>query len=211
LKESNVNYSYNEGDSNSYEPPVDNGIIRSDKGSASEGEDVQENLQDSILIGHELDPSPSQEIDIDEESAEPGVQDCGSSQDDALNHTTSDININNSDGNADKETCIFFLEGSCGSGSGCDFSHSIPKNTETASSGRRKGPKLSKSNLYSSFSTPDHVAHRILHCAKALRLATQENLQALPPGELPTREGLQISPPTGPADCVRDQSSRYFH
>lgn len=198
LKEVNADYSYNEGSSNLYDSPVDNGMARSDKGSAGEGEDVQ----DSLPSGHVLDPS------LSEEYPEPEVQDSGSSQDDVLNSTPSNIHVN--EGNAD-ETCRFFLDGSCGSGSDCDFPHSMPKDTEAVSSGRRKGPKSSKSYLYSSFFIPDHVAHRISHYAKALRLLTQEGLQTLPPGALPTRERLQISPSTGPAAKVIDNSSRCFH
>jgi hypothetical protein len=165
-KEDNVNHSYNEGSSNSYKSPVANGIARSDNGSAGAGEDVQENIQDSLSSGHVLDPPLSEEIDIDEEYVEPEVQDNGSSQqDDVLNPTPLNINIDEED--PDKATCVFFLEGYCGSGSDCDFSHSILKDTKT---NRRKGTKSSKSYLYSFF-IPNLVAYRIAYCAKALRLA----------------------------------------
>lgn len=148
LKEANANYSYNAESSNSYESPADNGISRFDKGSAGEGNDVQEHGQDNLPGRHVLDPLPSEEID--KECAEPEVQDNGSSQDDALN-----LNVNIDEENVHKAPCIFFLEGSCGND--CDFSHSIPKDTEIASSGRRKGPKSSKSYLYSPFFMLNHV------------------------------------------------------
>lgn len=159
LKKANASYSPNEGSSDSYESPVDNGIARSDKRSASEGEG--EDVQDSL---------PS-----------------GPSRDDILN-PLSHINIDEE--NADKETCIFFLESACGNGSDCDFSHSIPKDTETASGSRLKGSNLSKSYLYLSLFIPDHVNHRIAHCSKAFRLVTQEGLQTLSSGVLPTKERL---------------------
>jgi hypothetical protein len=145
LKKANASYSWS---SDSYESPVDSGIARSDKRSTGEGEDedVQENVQDSLPSGHVLDHIP---LKADEEYAESDVQDSGPSRDDTLNPPS---HINVDEENASKETCIFFLEGGCGNGSGCDFSHSIPKDTETASSSRLKGPKSSKSYLYSSFS-----------------------------------------------------------
>ena len=157
LKKANASYSYNEGSSNLYESPVEDGIARSDKRSASEDEDeeedAQENVQDNLPRGHVSDPTTSE---VDEEHADSGVQDSGPSRNDILN-PPSHIDIDEE--NADKETCIFFLEGACGNGSDCDFSHSIPKDTETASS-RLKGPNSSKSYLYSSFFIPDHVAPR---------------------------------------------------
>jgi hypothetical protein len=184
LKKANASYSHNEGSSDSYESPIDNGIARSDKRLASEGEDedVQEDVQDSLPSGHVLDPIPSE---VGEEYAVSDVQDRGPSRDDILNPPS---HINVDEEYAGKETCIFFLEGACGNGSDCDFSHSISKDTETASS--LKGPNSSKSYLYSSFFIPDHVAHRIVHCSNTLRLVTQEGLQTLPSGPLPTRERL---------------------
>ena len=133
LKKANASYSHNEGSSDSYESPIDNGIARSDKRLVSEGqdEDVQENVQDSLLSGHVFDPVPSE---VGEEYAESDVQDRGPSRDDIL-IPPSHINV---DGEyADKEACIFFFEGTCGNGSDCDFSHSISKDTETASTLKR--------------------------------------------------------------------------
>jgi hypothetical protein len=189
LKKANASYRNNEGSSDSYEVLVDNGIARSKKRSAGkvEDEDLQNNVQDSLPSAHVLDPIPSEEIDIDEKYAESAVQVSGPSRDDILNprsHTNVD------EENADKETCIFFLESTCRNGSDCDFSHSKFKDTETASGSRLKGPNSSKSYLYSSFFISDHVAHRIAHCSKAFRLITQDGLQTLPSGELPTRKWL---------------------
>ena len=199
LKTANASRNHNEGSSDSYDSRVNNGMVQSDKRSASEAEDeeAQENVQDSLPNGHMLNPIPS------EEHAEPDVQDSGPSRDDILN-LPSHINI------AKKEVCIFFIQGTCSDGD-CDFSHLISKDIETANSGRFKGPNLSKSYLYSSFFFPDHVAHRIVHCSKAPRLVVQEGLQTLPSGVLPTRKRLYISPSTGPADEVVNKSSRYFY
>lgn len=190
-KKANASHSHNEGSSDSYESPVDNGMVRSDKRSASEGEgedededvDIQENPRDNLPIGHMLDPIPPE---VDEEYAKSDVLDSGPSRNDTLN-LPSHINIGKE--KANKEACVFFLEGICGNG-GCDFSHSTSKNTKTASSSRLKGPNLSKSYLYSSFSIPDHVAHRVAHCSKALRLVMPEGLHILPSGALPIRERL---------------------
>ena len=195
LKKPDASYTHNEGNSDSYETPVDNGIARSDKRSASEGEDeeVQENAQDSLPSEHVLDPIHS---DVEEEPAKPDVQESGPSR---VDIPTPPSHINIKKENTSKETCIFFIEGTCRNTSGCDFSHSISKDTKTAGSGRLKGPNLSKSYLYSSFFIHHHVGHRIDHCSKALRLVTQEGLQTLPSGALPTRERLHISPSTGTA------------
>lgn len=128
LKKADASCSHNEGNSDSCEPPVDNGIARSDKRSASEGED--EEVQDSLPSGHMLDPIPSE---VDEEYVEPDVQDSGPSRDDILTPP-----------NADKEACIFFIDGTCRNDSDCEFSHSISKDTGTAGIGRLKGLILSK-------------------------------------------------------------------
>jgi hypothetical protein len=175
LKKANASNSHND------DSPVDNRIARSDKRSASEGEneDVQENVR-----RHVSDPIPSE---VDEEHVESDVQDSGPSRGVILNPPS---HINVDEENADK-TCIFFLEGACRNGSDCNFSHSISKDTETASGSRVKRPNLSKSYLCSSFFIPDYVAHRIPHCSKVLRLVTREGLQTLPSGALsalPTRE-----------------------
>lgn len=177
-KKADASYNHNEGNSDSYESPVDNGIARSDKRSASEGEDeeAQENVQDGLPSGHMLDPIPSEVV---EGYVEPDVQDSGPGREDIFT-SPSHINI------ANKETCIFFIEDTCGNGSDCEFSHSIPKDTKTASSGRPKGLNLSKSYFCSSFLIPDHVAHRVAHYSKVLRLVTQEGLQPLPSGTLST-------------------------
>ena len=125
LKKVDASYSHNEGNSDSYESPVDNGIARSDKRSASEGEDeeAQENVQNGFPTGsgHMLDPTPSE---VFEEYAEPDVQDSGPSRDDIF---TSPSRINIDEENANKETCIFFIENTCGNGSDCEFSHSIDR------------------------------------------------------------------------------------
>jgi hypothetical protein len=206
LKKANANYSHNEGNSDSYESLVDNGIARSDKRSSSEGEDeeAQENVQDGLPSGHMLDPIPSEVV---EEYAEPDVQDNGPSQEDIL---TPPSHINIDEENVNKETCIFFIGDTCRNGSDCNFSHSISKDTETTSSGPLKGPNSSKSYLYSSFFIPDHVAHRFARCSKAFKPVTQEGLQTSPSGTLPTRERLYISPSTGAAFKVVNKSSRYF-
>jgi hypothetical protein len=152
-----------------------------------------------------LDPLPSE---LDEEYAEPDVQESGPSRED-ISNPPSHIHISIDKENVNKETCIFFIEGSCANDGGCDFSHSISKDTETASGGRLRRLILSKPDLYSSFFIPDHVGHRIAQY-KALRLVThwQEGLQILPSGALPTRERLCISPSTGAAVNV---GTRYFH
>ncbi|KAF8817552.1 hypothetical protein BYT27DRAFT_7199086 [Phlegmacium glaucopus] len=133
-KEANANNSYNEGDSSSYESPVENsGIPRSDKGSTGrgEGEDSQEDVHDSASLPseHPSDPLPTKEIGI--EYAEPDVQDSGPSRDDVQEIIVDGEN---------KEPCIFFLDGSCELGSTCDFSHPISDDTKTINNGPRKGP-----------------------------------------------------------------------
>jgi len=149
LKEANANNDYNEVGSSSYESPVENsGIARSNKGSAGGGED--EDVQDSLPSGHVLDPLPSKEIDIDEECAEPDVQDSGPSRDDVLDPPPSNLKeiIVDRENADDKEPCIFFRDGSCGYGSACDFSHSIPDDTEPRDSGRPKGPSKSFYHIF---------------------------------------------------------------
>ena len=174
----------NDGSPDSYDSPIHSRIARSDKRSAREGEneDVQEDVRrDSLPSVHVSDP-------ISSEANEKYVEsDSGPSRGVIMNHL-SHINVDQE--KADKETCIFFLEGACRNGSDCNFSHSISKDTKTASGSRVKWPNLSKSYLCSSFFIPDQVAHRIPHCSKVLRLVTQEGLQRLPSGTLPTRERL---------------------
>ena len=105
--EANANSDYNEGESSSYESLVDNnGTSRFDKGFLpGEGEE-------SLSCG------PSKETD---------AKNIGPNRNDELDLPSSSPNGNVDGGDADKETCSFFLEGSCGNGSTCDFSHSIPK------------------------------------------------------------------------------------
>jgi hypothetical protein len=137
-----ANNNYNKGGSKSNESPVENnGISPSHKGSAGEeGEDVQDSL-----------PSGLKEI---EEYAESDIQDSGPSRGDLLDPRSSNIKIDEE--NADRQPCIFFFEGSCNN-SPCEFSHSIPKHTESSSGFYREPTNFSKSFYHSPFLLPDHT------------------------------------------------------
>lgn len=143
-----TNNNYNKGGSKSNESPENNRISPSHKGSAGEeGEDVQ----DSLPSGHVLNLPPLKEI---EEYAESDIQNSGPSRDDLLDPRSSNIKIDEE--NADRQPCIFFLEGLCNS-SDCEFSHSIPKDTETSSGFHREPTNSSKSFCHSPFLLPDYT------------------------------------------------------
>ena len=156
MKIVSASYSHNGingGSSDSYESPVNNEMARYDKRSASEGEGEgededdqeidQENVRDGLPSGHMLDP-----IEV---CAESDVQDSGPSRD---NFSNPPSHISVDELNRDKETCIFFLEGTCGNGSDCNFSHSssISKDTDIANGSRLKGLNSSKHILPHKFS-----------------------------------------------------------
>ena len=150
LKEASGYDDRSKGASSSYESD-NSGTTRSDKGSAGDGEEVQE---DSLPSEHVSDSPPSKEAETDEKDPDPDpdpdpdVQDSCASQDaNVLDPSPSNTNVDGE--TADTGICIFFLEGSCRDDSGCSFSHTIPSDT---SSSHHKGPlDSSKSYLYSSF------------------------------------------------------------
>ena len=154
LKEVKAN-NYNEGGSSVNESPAeDSGIPRSDRRSVSRGENenVQEDVQESPPSEHLLDPPPQKEVEIDEEYAEPEVQDSGLSRDDVLDSLSFNLKeINVDEENTDKDPCTFFPDGSCANGSACEFPHSIPKET---SSSVRQGPTNSGKSFYHIFVFP---------------------------------------------------------